>query len=176
MGEGSWSPRRSTRVDLRARPPPHTKYVMSAPAQGSSWLRFSPVFSCWSLPLIDSSVLVYHGSAKLNGVLTAELAKRKPRCFFVLHKHYLTLEFCFTFTLCFMWTAVDLTSMYPIQNKYWNVIHMCLKCNDYTCDLNAYDSWVKYSLIVMHMICWGLGESYYLFYQSVLMFSFSLSI
>lgn len=63
--------------------PPHTEYVMSAPAQWSSWLRFRPVFSCWSLPLIDSSVLVYHSSAKLNGVLSWQ--NESHRCFLVCH-------------------------------------------------------------------------------------------
>lgn len=95
---------------VRARALPHTEYVMSAPAQWSSGLRFRPVFSCSSLPLIDSSLLVYRASAKLNTVLSWR--NESHRCFSVLHKQIFDLKWLFYFTFTFLWTAVALMSIF----------------------------------------------------------------
>lgn len=95
---------------VRARALPHTEYVMSAPAQRSSGLRFRPVFSCSSLPLIDSSLLVYRASAKLNIVLSWRYESH--RCFSVLHKQIFYLKWLFYFTFTFLWAAVALMSIF----------------------------------------------------------------
>ena len=60
---GGLSRERASRLGWATRWMPHSECVRGRPARGSCLHRFRPVFSCSSLPLSDSSALVYHGSA-----------------------------------------------------------------------------------------------------------------
>lgn len=56
--------------------PHRVMYACERPAKGSCLLRFSPVLSCSSQPLIGSSALVYHISSACKATWSAEVAEK----------------------------------------------------------------------------------------------------